>query len=76
MRAHRLISGSPIFGTLSGRDSRGILARLWQGMALRQQRRALARLDAAQLRDIGRTHDEAQAEARRPVWDVPAHWRL
>jgi uncharacterized protein YjiS (DUF1127 family) len=27
------------------------------------------------LQDIGITRAEARAEARRPVWDAPAHWR-
>lgn len=39
-----------------------------------RQRRALARLDENQLADIGLTHDLAQAEAKRPIWDVPCHW--
>ncbi|WP_254796875.1 DUF1127 domain-containing protein [Sulfitobacter albidus] len=42
---------------------------------LQRSRAALARLDAAALRDIGITPDEARAEARRPIWDAPAHWR-
>ncbi|MCM2562705.1 DUF1127 domain-containing protein [Lutimaribacter sp. EGI FJ00015] len=42
---------------------------------LYRQRRALAQLDDAALRDIGKTRAEARAEARRPVWDAPAHWR-
>lgn len=44
-------------------------------LALWQQRRALARMDARQLADIGVTPEEARAEAARPVWDVPAHWQ-
>lgn len=43
-------------------------------LALRQQRRALARLDDRLLDDIGIDHDAARAEAARPVWDAPAHW--
>ena len=39
------------------------------------QRRALARLDDAALADIGKTRAQAQAEAHRPLWDVPQHWR-
>lgn len=35
-----------------------------------RQRRALARLDDAALRDIGKTRKEAQKEANRPFWDV------
>lgn len=54
------------FGTLA---YLGRVAETWR------QRRALARLDAARLRDIGLTRDEAEAEASRPVWDAPRHWR-
>lgn len=41
---------------------------------LMRQRRTLAGLDAHQLRDIGLDRDAADAEARRPIWDVPAIW--
>ncbi len=47
--------------------------RLWLG--LYRQRRALARLDARALRDIGLDARTARAEAARPFWDVPAHWQ-
>lgn len=43
-------------------------------MAIRRQRRALSRLEDAQLRDIGVTAAQARKEARRPPWDVPHHW--
>ncbi|MEM7732040.1 MAG: DUF1127 domain-containing protein [Pseudomonadota bacterium] len=43
--------------------------------SLYRQRRALARLDAHALRDVGLTHDAAEHESRRGFWDVPAHWR-
>lgn len=36
------------------------------------QRRALARLDANALADIGLTRAQAQTEAARPIWDLPA----
>lgn len=39
-----------------------------------RSRRALARLDAARLSDIGLSVAQAQAEAQRSIWDVPAHW--
>ena len=42
---------------------------------LYRQRRALAALDARSLEDMGLTRDEARAESRRPIWDVPAAWR-
>ncbi len=54
---------------------RGLTVRLLAMLALRAQRRKLATLDAAQLRDLGLTPAQAAAEAARPVWDVPAHWR-
>lgn len=43
-------------------------------LALSRQRRRLAQLDAAQLRDIGLTREQAADEARRYFWDAPAHW--
>jgi len=45
-------------------------------LGLARQRRDLSQLDAHMLRDIGVTPDEARAEARRPLWDVPRHWRV
>lgn len=44
-------------------------------LALWQQRRALAKMDDRQLDDIGVSRADALAEATRPLWDVPAHWR-
>jgi len=43
-------------------------------VALWRERRALARLDARALEDIGLTREAALREARRPIWDVPRHW--
>ncbi|MCR9127407.1 MAG: DUF1127 domain-containing protein [Rhodobacteraceae bacterium] len=40
-----------------------------------RQRQRLNQLDAAALRDIGITRAEAEAEAARAIWDVPATWR-
>lgn len=39
---------------------------LWQERG--RQRRSLARLDAALLRDIGRSHREVGQECAKPVW--------
>ena len=44
-------------------------------LGLFRQRHALSRLDDARLNDLGLTRSEAEAEARRPVWDVPTHWQ-
>ena len=43
--------------------------------ALLRQRRALADLDDSRLQDLGLTRAQARAEADRPFWDAPAHWR-
>ncbi|APZ53662.1 DUF1127 domain-containing protein [Salipiger abyssi] len=52
-----------------------LLTRLLDLDALWRQRRQLARLDEAALRDMGLTRAEALHEARRSLWDAPAHWR-
>jgi uncharacterized protein YjiS (DUF1127 family) len=44
----------------------GLPVGLW--LSRRRGRRALARLDAALLRDIGRSRAEAGVEARKPFW--------
>lgn len=41
-----------------------------------RSRRALARLDAAGLNDIGLSARRAAQEAAKPIWDVPATWRI
>jgi uncharacterized protein YjiS (DUF1127 family) len=48
---------------------------LLDALAIWRQRRALALLNDALLRDIGITREQATTEATRPVWDVPPHWR-
>ena len=52
-----------------------LLARFQQLVATHRSRRALARLDARLLRDVGLTQDDARCEVQRPFWDVPLHWR-
>ncbi|MDG1169991.1 MAG: DUF1127 domain-containing protein [Sulfitobacter sp.] len=39
-----------------------------------RSRRQLESLDAHLLHDIGISKIAAHAEAKRPIWDVPAHW--
>ncbi|WP_197917122.1 DUF1127 domain-containing protein [Thiosulfatihalobacter marinus] len=46
-----------------------------KAVAVLRQRRALARLDDAALKDLGLTAGDVNAEIRRPVWDVPSNWR-
>jgi len=41
---------------------------------LYKQRRALAKLDTAQLHDVGLNQADVEAELRRPIWDAPSHW--
>lgn len=53
----------------------GILSRLHFAMILRAERKQLAGFDAARLADIGLTRAQADAEAARPIWDVPHRWR-
>ena len=54
---------------------RAIWQHLLRSAALARSRGQLTMLDDHQLRDIGRTRAEAEAEATRPTWDVPPHWR-
>ena len=49
----------------------GILRIIGAGLAVWGQRRALARLDDRALADIGLSRGQAEAEAARPLWDVP-----
>ncbi len=54
---------------------RSALELIWQAVALMRQRRKLARLDDRALDDIGVSRSEADAEARRFVWDAPQFWQ-
>jgi len=45
-----------------------------QMTAVRRQRRELRSLEDHLLDDIGFTQSQADAESKRPAWDVPAHW--
>ena len=59
----------------------GILPRPWwveralTMFDVRRTRIDLSRLSDDQLRDIGLTREQVEAELSRPVWDVPANWR-
>ena len=55
--------------------SDGFFSRLSHALGVWRQRRHLADLDETALSDIGLSRSEALAEAQRPVWDVPQHWR-
>lgn len=55
---------------------RSAAATLKQYYNVWSQRQALKTLDATVLNDIGITRAQANAEAKRPVWDAPATWIL
>ncbi|MBV0913887.1 DUF1127 domain-containing protein [Rhodobacteraceae bacterium ASV31] len=57
------------------RNRQSVLAYLGAALHTYRQRRALARLDDAALRDIGLSQAEAATESSRPIWDVPGYWR-
>lgn len=61
--------------TVRGAARPAIFARLRAWAELARQRRALARLSAERLADLGLEAGQAQAEAARPFWDAPACWR-
>lgn len=50
------------------RPLRAVLAVLHVWMKRSRQRRALADLEDHHLKDIGKTHEQALAEARKPFW--------
>ena len=54
--------------------SRSVLGTFIAVLALWRSRRQLASLDESRLKDLGIGENEAQKEANRPIWDVPAHW--
>ena len=51
-----------------------VISRFIQAYAGWQQRKRLATLDDAALRDIGLNRTQANAEAARPIWNAPAQW--
>lgn len=53
----------------------GFLNRLHRMLSVWRQRDQLRRLDSRALEDIGLTRADAEAEAARPIWDVPDTWR-
>lgn len=57
------------------RPTQSLFALLRQALALQRSRARLGSLDDHLLRDIGLTRDDALAEAQRPLWDAPQHWR-
>lgn len=60
--AHRHLSLRPVLFSAKTR------------LAIWRTRRALAKLDSNQLKDIGISAAQARREARLAVWDVPSNW--
>lgn len=52
-----------------------VLKKINNRIAVRRTRKALARLDAHLLRDIGLSVEEARREAERGLWDTPVDWQ-
>ncbi|MFZ5710715.1 MAG: DUF1127 domain-containing protein [Pseudomonadota bacterium] len=52
-----------------------VFAGLFLALSAARQRRRLGQLDDHLLNDIGLDRPTAEAEAARPLWDVPSHWR-
>lgn len=52
-----------------------LAARIDAILSLRRQRARLTTLDDDRLADLGLTRAQAETEAARPFWDVPASWR-
>ncbi|MFS4580312.1 DUF1127 domain-containing protein [Phaeobacter sp. C3_T13_0] len=54
---------------------RSVLGAIVQRLAIWRERRMLGQLDQTALDDMGIRKDQAEAEARRPIWDAPSNWR-
>lgn len=61
--------------TLTLRRPTGLVSKVAAILALFSERRRLANMPDYMLDDLGITRREAEAEARRPIWDSPSHWR-
>ena len=64
-----------LFGTPRPLHGTPHLRRLLALFAARRERRRLADMSDHLLKDIGLTREQAEAEASRHLWDVPANWR-
>lgn len=65
-----LTTRSPVLTSPASLATDAVLRFVGSVIVARRQRKQLARLDAAQLRDIGLTRQQARAEAARAFWDM------
>lgn len=66
-----VFTASALRNRLTARRPMGLMSYV----ALYRQRRALAEMDDSRLADLGLSRHEADAEAKRPIWDAPNHWK-
>ncbi|MEM9709641.1 MAG: hypothetical protein AAF871_12725 [Pseudomonadota bacterium] len=57
------------------RQPRSLFQRLQAFMALYRDAHKLENMPDHLLSDIGKTPEEVRREAKRLIWDSPAHWR-
>jgi len=71
-----MIHNTQIFGRSAPVRGKRLGVLKWVGAAFTAQRSRidLRNLDEHMLDDIGVTRDQANIEADRPIWNVPAHW--
>lgn len=70
-----IFTANPRVGSASRPARISIASLLALVFATKKQRDALRNLDDNALRDLGLTRNQADAESRRPIWDVPTDWR-
>jgi uncharacterized protein YjiS (DUF1127 family) len=66
----------PVSNQLPRQKSLRLIAWLRHVLAVRKQRKDLARLEDHELGDLGLNKPIALSEAQRKLWDVPHHWRV
>lgn len=75
MRASVLSTRSPARAPARPSRFAALFERVTLWLEARRQRRELASLNDAMLRDIGLSRADAEGEYRRHFWDLPDGWR-
>ncbi len=60
--------------TLPAHRQIGLFTRLARRLALFSERKRLSEMPEYLLEDIGVSRSEADAEAKREIWDAPGYW--